>query len=65
MHVSHGTLVRDPRKRYNFILKRLFFTRFALIPWRARRETCKNIDTDLADALDKQSLWETEHEVEQ
>ena len=53
MHASCGTSVRGSHKCYNFILKRLFFTRFASIPCRAPRETSKNIDTALADAMDK------------
>ena len=56
MHASHGASVCGPRKRYNFILKRLFVTRFALIPCRAPHETSENIYTDLADAMEKQSL---------
>ena len=64
VHVSHGTSVRGPCKRYNFILKRLvFFTRFALISRRAHRETSDNIDTDLANPMDRESLWGTGHEV--
>jgi len=49
-------IVRGPRKRYNFILKRPFFTRFALILCRAPRETSKNINTDLAGDMDKATL---------
>ena len=48
-----------------FVLKRPFFTRFALIPCRALCETSENIDTDMADAMDRQSLWETGHDVKQ
>ena len=35
------------------LFENVFFTRFALIPWRALRETTENIDTDLADAMDR------------
>ena len=52
MHALCGILVRGPCKRYNFILKRTFFTIFALIPPQASRKTSEYIDTDLADALD-------------
>ena len=45
------------RKRYNFFLNVCFFTRFALIPCRVPCETSENIDTDLADAMDRHSLW--------
>ena len=41
----------------------IFFTRFALIPCRAPCETSENIDTDLADIMDRQSLWGTGREV--
>ena len=63
MHVSRGTSVQGLHKLYNFILKRLFVTRFALIPWRAPRKTSKNIDIDLADAMDRQPLWGKERGV--
>ena len=42
-----------------FFFKHRFFTRFALIPCSASRETSENVDTDLAYAMDRQSLWRT------
>ena len=36
-----------------------FFYRFALTPCGAPHETSENIDTDLGDAMDRQSLWGT------
>ena len=63
MHVSPGTSVGGPRKRYHGVFSDVrfffFFTRFALTPCRAPRETSENIDTDLGDAMDGQSLrWD-------
>ena len=43
VHASRGSSVCSPHKRYNFILKRPFFTRFAWIPCRAPHETSENI----------------------
>ena len=57
LNTSHATPVRGARKRYNLVIKCPFFTRFPLIPSKAPRETPKNIDTDLSDAMDKQTLW--------
>ena len=65
VHASRGASVRGPFKCYNFILKCPFFTTFALIPWRAPRETSENKDTDLANAMEMQSLWRTGCEVKQ
>ena len=53
------------RKRYNYILKRPFFTRFAVLPYTLPQETSENIGTDLAEAMNEKSLWGTGREVKQ
>ena len=63
VHMSRGATVRGPCKHNNFILKRPFFTRFALSHHGAHRKISENIDIDLADAMDRQSLWGTGREV--
>jgi len=65
VHTSCGTsfAVRTNVITFFFNVRFFFITRFALIPRGAHRETSENIDTDLADALDRQSLWGTECEV--
>ena len=57
-HLVHRLVVRANVITV-FFFRRLFFFfyRFALTPCRAPRETSENIDTDLGDAMDRQSLW--------